>query len=193
VKVRQIAPMVAFVLVLPAGAQAADSPASTAPPGSAAVDQYREAAPAAGSAGRKLTKEQRARLGDQGEDGRDLADALERNGGMPAAEAAEAAASATAAAGTTSSTTSASPATDGREDGGDEDGASSSSTTAAGAATTSSGDDVANASGEADRSGDDTLAASSASSTVGPFPVWGMVLAAFAVVGVAAVVRRRTT
>jgi hypothetical protein len=171
VKVRQIASIAALALVLPAGAQAADS---TAPQGSAAVDQYRESVPPGGSGGRKLTKGQRDRLAGQGTDGRDLAAVLERNGGVPAAQA----------AGDGGASTASKPGSEARPD----DTTSEDTDTTGAAPTTATGGPTG---GSGLPAGGKTLAASSASSTVGPFPVWGMVVAAFAIVGVAGLVRHR--
>lgn len=176
-KVHQIASIVALALVLPTSADA-QTPGSTAPPGSAAVDQYRESVPPAGSGARKLTDRERKRLADQGADGRALAEALERNGGLPAAEA-------------SGSSPANDPGDGARSSAGDQRiprrgaaGPSATSTDAAGPGSASGGGGAA--------VGNETLARSSASSTVGPFPVWAMIVAAFALVGVAAVVRRRS-
>lgn len=140
---------------------------STAPPGNSAVDQYRESLPPSSSETRKLSRRDRAALDRRGPDGAALAAVLDRSDGVPRA------------------------------------------------APSSQPDDAAveEASGQRRRSDPKTsrltkgtstdaapeaadsrpIAPAAASSTVGPIPVWVMLVAAVALVGVGLVVRVRST
>lgn len=187
-KVRQIASIAALALLLPTAAHAQ----TAAPPGSAAVDQYREQAPPAGSNGSKLTKDRRRELESRGPEGRALADALDRNGGVPSADGAGSAAGDGATGSTPGGTAGGGSGGDGPSSGDDgktaDDDAGRGSSAGSGSQGGAEGSDSS-----ADATGTRTtsLAESSATSTVGGLPVWGLLVGAMAIVGVGAVVRGR--
>lgn len=157
-----------------AGAVAQSTP-STAPPGNSAVDQYRESAPPSSTKQRKLSRRDREALERRGADGAALAAVLDRTGGVPQAAAPRS--GATASSG------------DGKDRAGrgtrerSGSGAGASATAAGKGATADPADGVTDA---------QSIAPAAASSTVGPVPVWAMLVAAVALVGVGLLVRRRT-
>lgn len=171
------------LLAAPTGATAQDA----APPGNAAVDQYRESAPPASSNSRKLTAERRRALANRGSDGAALAAALDRNGGVPTAGG---------AVGPESST-------DGRvsDESGGASGDGGSSGGGAGGSNAKTGRDASDTSGgpegesssgaAAPAASDESATKAAASSTVGPLPVWAMLVAALGVVAAGLLLRRR--
>jgi cobalamin biosynthesis Mg chelatase CobN len=175
---RTVVSLAAAALLVPtAGAAAADVTA----PGNSAVDQYRESAPPGSSSSKKVPGKTRRKLESAGEDGKALAAALDRTGGVPRATA----------SGTGAGTEADGPKVSGDSgaSGDDRDGADPSSGTApSGAALDGSAGSPVDAA-SAPKSAAETAAAA----TLGPFPIWVTVLAAFAVIGVALVVRRRAS
>lgn len=172
----------------------ASAVADIAPPGNSAVDQYRESAPSTTSNSKKLSAERRRELAKKGEDGEALAAALDRNGGVPDGRN---------ETGTTSGDGDASAAPsgatgNGRETGrgGDDAGATSEAPSSeqgesggvAGEGTSSSQDSEPE-SGASESDGSTTTAAASA--TVGPLPVWTLLVGAVLIIGVGFVLRRR--
>lgn len=155
------------------GSASAQRPSSEAPPGNSAVDQYRESLPPASSNRRELSRRDRDALRREGPDGRALAAVLERTGGVP--RDADAAPS-----GGTSDGRGDSPA---RRGGGERGGR------AAGGGTT--GPTSARDGGTGD--GSRSVAPAAAASTVGPVPVWALLVAAVALVGVGLALRVRTS
>lgn len=150
-----------------AGAVAQSTP-STAPPGNSAVDQYRESAPPSSTRQRRLSRRDREALERRGADGAALAAVLERSGGVPRA------ATSPSSAG-------------GRDDRGKHERSGSK----AGAPAVDAGKGTKTAPAD-DPAVDRSIAPAAASSTVGPVPVWAMLVAAVALVGVGLLVRRRT-
>lgn len=157
----------------PAAAAAADDPSSVAPPGNSAVDQYRESLPPSSGERRSLSEKDRRALRRQGPDGRALEAVLERSGGVPRASGGE-------DAGSGDSRPGASARRGGAVD------------SAADGAPRSQEDDPAT-SGAAGDPDSQPVAPAAAASTVGPVPVWSMLVAAVVLVGVGLVVRRRAT
>lgn len=72
--------LLAALMPATAGAQS-----DAAPPGNSAVDQYRESVPAPDGPRRSLSERERSQLARQGPDGKALAEAIERQGGVAAA------------------------------------------------------------------------------------------------------------
>jgi cobalamin biosynthesis Mg chelatase CobN len=164
------------LLVAPSGAVAASS---TAPPGNSGVDQYRESAPPSSGNTRKLDREQRSALASRGKDGKALADALDRNGGVPAPSGGSSGGSADTGTGGAVGGNSSSSDTSSDHAGAAEDAPSA----AAPPAGSSEGAPKDVPSG--------SVTESAAASTVGPFPVWTMLVVALVLVGIGLVVRRR--
>lgn len=182
--------LVLAVIVLALGLPTVANAAESAPPGNSAVDQYRESAAPSAPGSSKVSKERRERLAREGSDGAALADALDNNGGV--------------ATGTPETPSSADPGRQ-AEAGSDADEAGSSSEKRQSDSSSSPGansegtdpsatDSKANGqSGGAREAETEKASSSAASATVGPFPVWVMIVAAFAVVGLAAIARRRAS
>jgi cobalamin biosynthesis Mg chelatase CobN len=182
-----------LVGVLLAATPAVASAQGAGPPGNSAVDQYRESAPPASSGSKKLSRAQREALSDRGDDGAALASALDRSGGVPTAagsasdgaapDALGAATGSGAKGGSGAGGTDAEDANSSRSDAGprspDDAGSEAGSATTA-APPSDPGATPSRSATEA-----------AASTTVGPFPVWVMVLAALVVVAVGLAVRRR--
>lgn len=168
---------VVAVFGMTAGAAAQSGP-STAPPGNSAVDQYRESAPPSSAKQRKLRRGEREALERRGADGAALASVLERSGGVPQAAAPSGAGGPTAGGKRTGS--------DARSGGGSD----ARSDTGSGSTGAKDGTAAGNATEAADSR---PIAPAAASSTVGPVPVWVMLAAAVALVGVGLLVRRRIT
>lgn len=74
---------VLLAALLPAAAAAQSG---TAPPGNSAVDQYRESVPTPDGPRRSLSERERSELRRLGADGAALAEAIDRQGGVSAAE-----------------------------------------------------------------------------------------------------------
>ncbi len=154
-----------FTVTAPAGAQEAPS---AAPPGNSAVDQYRESLPASAGGARELSRRDRAGLARQGRDGERLAAVLERSGGVPRPDR---------SAGQAPSDGSGARGGGGSGPTRDADGADRTPATD-------------------DRSASPTtrsVAPAAAASTVGPVPVWAMLIAAAVLVGVGLAVRVRAS
>jgi cobalamin biosynthesis Mg chelatase CobN len=192
--------LVTGVVVLGAMPGLAHAATSVAPPGNSAVDQYRESVPSTpaspgapgGSPGGSGTvpKSTRRALEGQGRAGRDLASVLAKTGGVatPRAEgvpaeggAARVGSGRTSGAPSSSSGKSATAATSG----------SASAPTEGQSAAVGTSARTAGESGSAAEEGAASPTQAAATSTVGPFPVWMMVVGAFVVVGVGLVLRRR--
>lgn len=152
----------------------AQSQPSEAPPGNSAVDQYRESLPPASSNTRKLSRKDRSGLERQGSDGEALAAVLERSGGVP-----QASTPAANAGDSPQHSRRSTDATSGR----------SSTSDQASSDRTSTGGPV----GEAAANGPGTrsIAPAAASSTVGPVPVWVLLVAAAGLLGVGVALRGR--
>ncbi|WP_210494601.1 hypothetical protein [Patulibacter sp. SYSU D01012] len=191
-KVPRLALLAAVVaLGTPALAQAQHA----APPGNSAVDQYRESAPTGGASSRKLSRKERSQLQDEGRDGAALVAALEGTGGMPEHAGGDApstpdargrdgggsGAAATAHEGTAADTRRGETHSTGRA--GDDGRVAASDRP--------DGDAVAARSGDAAAPKADSAVRTSASVTVGPFPIWSLLVAAVLIAGVAAVLRGR--
>jgi cobalamin biosynthesis Mg chelatase CobN len=166
------------VSVSTASAQSSD----VAPPGNSAVDQYRESLPPTSDKRRSLSDRDRRALRREGADGRALADVLERSGGVPQA-----------ANGSTSSS-----AESGRPGASTESDRSATSTDGRSADRGSSGADRPSSSSSAANASEDavgprSVAPAAASSTVGPVPIWALLVGAAVLVGVGLVVRLRPT
>jgi cobalamin biosynthesis Mg chelatase CobN len=188
---RILVTVVLTALAVPGLAQAQSS---VAPPGNSAVDQYRESVPSTPASGpKKVPKETRRALREQGAAGRDLAAVLAKNGGV-------AAATTSGGAGDSDAGTGSAGTGSGRDSGSGGDSGSSPAGGGAGGSSTAPGageapSPPASSSGAGNESTAQAAATSTtqaaATSTVGPLPVWAMVLAAFVVVGIGLVVRRR--
>jgi cobalamin biosynthesis Mg chelatase CobN len=183
----------AAALVLAVGLPTSAFAQDVAPPGNSAVDQYRESAPPASSGAKKVTPTQRRGLERQGRDGAALAAALDRTGGVPTGAGASGAAARSSDA----------AASSGRAGSGEGVSASDASpgggTSSTGESSSSSAGGGSAAGGESDAAGRPAVATvqesttkAAASSAVGPFPVWVMLLGALVVVGVGLLVRRRS-
>lgn len=161
----------------------AQSTPSEAPPGNSAVDQYRESLPPSSPNQRRLNRRDRDALRREGSDGRALADVLERSGGVPRDAAASSAGGAAAPEGGDWGGAAGRGADDrpARE----RDRKADDRDASPGAADADSG----SASGERPRS----VAPAAAASTVGPVPVWALLVGAAAVVGVGLGIRVRTS
>lgn len=82
-KARIVALTCALALASPVPAFAQAQDPAVAPPGNSAVDQYRESVPPTSPGGRGPTRGEAKALARQGEDGRRLAEVLERTAGVP--------------------------------------------------------------------------------------------------------------
>ncbi|MEV4420642.1 hypothetical protein AB0L40_11810 [Patulibacter sp. NPDC049589] len=166
-------------LFLPAFASAQD----VAPPGNSAVDQYRESAPPASPGSKKLSGSRKRALDAEGRDGAALAAVLEKNGGIPSAKPSGGAASG------------ASPSSGGASSGGkgSEGSGSGGSSSSGDPGVASAGSPAAGPESKTDAPSEKKTSTTdaAASSTVGPLPVWAMLIAAVVVVGIGLVVRRR--
>lgn len=170
--------LVLLAVALPvstAGAQ------TTGAPGNSGVDQYRESVPSSGGKTKPVDRKTRDALDRQGSDGKALATALERNGGVPAAAA--------AAGGDSGSGGSSAGGGSGSES---KSGSGSGSGAAAG---TSTGDSGATTGDEAasDAASEAPVAAASSSALdakVGPVPVWVLMIVVLASALGAVLVRR---
>jgi hypothetical protein len=170
---RPFAAALVAVLLIPSSASAAGGAA--APPGNSAVDQYRESVPTSGSRspGRELPKRTAKRLAAAGADGEALAKAIDRSGGV-AAPVQSTASGEDAASGTSGATSS----------------GSRGGTGAAGA----NGANGANGESIIDGAAPQpVLATTAASATVGPLPVWLILVVGLASVALALGLRRRTS
>lgn len=179
------------VAVIPASAVA-----DVAPPGNSAVDQYRESAPSTPTGSKKLSPERRRELDSKGKDGSALAAALDRNGGVPT--------DGTGSSPSTSESPGAPPSTPVTPDPSKESQGRKSDSATTTAAPTSSGGEGRSSSGGSVGGGSSSPApaksrvatktsttTAAASATVGPLPVWSLMVGALLIVGVGFVLRRR--
>lgn len=169
---RLVVTVAALVLAVASPAAARDQPPQgEAPPGSAAVDQYRESVPQAPSTKRVPVSKSQRRALDQaaGGDGRALADALDRAGGVAGGGG--------------------SPAKDGSSGGGSTGAGSTGSGSGSGAGEMTAARPDRRL--DAPDSRAQTTAASALGTQLGPLPIWLLlVVITVAAVG-GAVVRRR--